>query len=183
MSNTSQPVRHLQEMLRTLSLYYPFFPSIIPNGVFNPATLEAVMLFQREFYPPVTGVVNAGTWNAIVALSQQVRRDQLTNRPTQVFPHRDTQIRPGDSSPSLPVIQTMFAALSHIFQGLSNQAPGTLQGEAGEADTRWLQRASGLAETGVLDQATWNSLSRLYQLYVTRLPGSVPRRASPAERE
>ena len=41
MSNTSQPVRHLQEMLRTLSLYYPFFPSIIPNGVFNPATLEA----------------------------------------------------------------------------------------------------------------------------------------------
>ena len=30
------------------------------------------MLFQREFFPPVTGQVNQATWDAIVSLYHQV---------------------------------------------------------------------------------------------------------------
>ena len=63
-----QPVRSLQTMLRTISFAYPFLPRLTPDGIFGERTLEAVMLFQREFFPPVTGQVNQATWDAIVSL-------------------------------------------------------------------------------------------------------------------
>ena len=50
-----QPVRSLQTMLRELSFLYDFLPRLTPDGIFGERTLEAVMLFQREFFPPVTG--------------------------------------------------------------------------------------------------------------------------------
>ena len=60
-----QPVRSLQTMLRELSYRYPFLPRLTPDGVFGERTLEAVMLFQRELFPPVTGRVDQGVWDAI----------------------------------------------------------------------------------------------------------------------
>ena len=63
-----QPVRSLQTMLRTISFAYPFLPQSHADGIFGERTLEAVMLFQREFFPPVTGQVNQATWDAIVSL-------------------------------------------------------------------------------------------------------------------
>ena len=37
----------------------------------------------------------------------------------------------------------------------------------------WLQRCCGLPETGILDLATWNMLTRTYELFISRsdLPG------------
>ena len=69
-----RPVRSLQTMLRTLSYVYPFLPRVTPDGVFGERTLEAVMLLQREFFPPVTGRVDQGTWDAITALYRQAER-------------------------------------------------------------------------------------------------------------
>ena len=70
---TGVPVRSLQTMLRELSFHYPVIPRLIPDGIFGEHTLEAVMLFQREFHPPVTGQVDHGTWDAVSALFQSVR--------------------------------------------------------------------------------------------------------------
>ena len=53
-------------MLNRLSLRYDFLPALVPDGVFGERTLEAVMLFQRELHPPVTGVVDRETWQAIL---------------------------------------------------------------------------------------------------------------------
>ncbi|MFQ9917168.1 MAG: peptidoglycan-binding domain-containing protein [Flavonifractor plautii] len=56
-------------MLRTISFAYPFLPRLTPDGIFGERTLEAVMLFQREFFPPVTRTaINQATWDAIVFL-------------------------------------------------------------------------------------------------------------------
>ena len=79
-----QPVRSLQTMLRTISFAYPFLPRLTPDGIFGERTLEAVMLFQREFFPPVTGQVNQATWDAIVSLYHQVV-SRLTPLPTRAF--------------------------------------------------------------------------------------------------
>ena len=79
-----QPVRSLQTMLRTISFAYPFLPRLTPDGIFGERTLEAVMLFQREFFPPVTGQVNQATWDAIVSLYHQVV-SRLTPLPPAAF--------------------------------------------------------------------------------------------------
>ena len=67
-----KPVHSLQYMLRRLSLDYDFLPELMTDGIFGERTLEAIMLFQRELYPPVTGVVDRGTWNAIRERWQEV---------------------------------------------------------------------------------------------------------------
>ena len=68
MTPIQQPVRRLQEMLHMLSLTYPQLPPLKADGIFGEHTLEAVMIFQRDFHPPVTGVVDRATWQAIRAL-------------------------------------------------------------------------------------------------------------------
>ena len=57
-----QPVRSLQYMLRRLREGYPFLPELAVDGIFGEETLEAVMLFQRELAPPVTGAVDWRTY-------------------------------------------------------------------------------------------------------------------------
>ena len=77
-----RPVRSLQTMLRALSYVYPFLPRVTPDGVFGEATLEAVMLLQREFFPPVTGRVNLATWEGITALYRRAERASRSPSPT-----------------------------------------------------------------------------------------------------
>ena len=55
------------------------------------------MLFQREFFPPVTGQVNQATWDAIVSLYHQVV-SRLTPLPTRSFPSPEFSVAPGEAS-------------------------------------------------------------------------------------
>ena len=89
-----QPVRSLQTMLRTISFAYPFLPRLTPDGIFGERTLEAVMLFQREFFPPVTGQVNQATWDAIVSLYHQVVSRRCPPAAFQVQSFPSHRVRP-----------------------------------------------------------------------------------------
>ena len=43
-----------------ISQSYPAIPRITPDGIFGPATREAVEVFQSVFGLPVTGVIDTG---------------------------------------------------------------------------------------------------------------------------
>ena len=58
-------VEQLQYMLRVLSAYISDIPPIAVDGIFGPATREAVLAAQRRFGLPETGIVNYDTWEAI----------------------------------------------------------------------------------------------------------------------
>ena len=58
-------VEHLQYMLSTLAAYIPEIPNVNIDGVFGPATRDAVIAAQRRFGLPQTGVVNFDTWDEI----------------------------------------------------------------------------------------------------------------------
>ena len=58
-------VEHLQYMLSTLAAYIPEIPNVSIDGVFGPATRNAVIAAQRRFGLPQTGVVNYDTWDEI----------------------------------------------------------------------------------------------------------------------
>ena len=169
MSTTSpigQPVRYLQEMLRDLSSFYPQIPAPTPDGRFGESTLEAVMVFQRDFYPPVTGIVDIATWRAIRALLRlhQSRPDGTT--PLPPIPERVFPIQPGDQLPQLQLVQTMLDTLSTVLSGLEpTEHDGTLHGST-ERNLRTLQKACGLPSTGALDAQTWHCLTRLYRIFV-----------------
>ena len=58
-------VEHLQYMLSVLSEYIPEIPTVSVDGIFGPATRNAVIAAQRRFGLPQTGIVNAQTWDEI----------------------------------------------------------------------------------------------------------------------
>lgn len=58
-------VEHLQYMLSVLSAYIPQIPPVAVDGVFGPATRNAVLAAQQRFGLPQTGIVNYETWDEI----------------------------------------------------------------------------------------------------------------------
>lgn len=63
--DTGIKVEHLQYMLSVLASYIPEIPPLTVDGIFGPATENAVLAAQRRFGLPQTGVVNSETWDEI----------------------------------------------------------------------------------------------------------------------
>jgi len=63
--DSGDKVRHLQYMLSVLSAYIPEIPPVAVDGIFGPATANAVIGAQRRFGLPQTGRVDAVTWDEI----------------------------------------------------------------------------------------------------------------------
>lgn len=163
----SNPVRNLQYMLWRLATRYPFLPQLAVDGLFGEETLEAVMLFQRELAPPVTGVVDQRTWDAIHAAWVDLERDVSPPRSLRIFPGEGFQVSPGMSGGYMVLPQTMFQLLSQKLNGIVDAAPDGYHGDASVENTRWLQGLAQLEQTGVMDRKTWDMLSRLYELFIT----------------
>ena len=162
-----QPVRSLQTMLRELSFLYDFLPRLNPDGIFGERTLEAVMLFQREFFPPVTGQVNQATWDAIAALYLQARTRLAGPLPGRTYP-KGGFYRPAGAEQRPPLSGAVHVPGPGPAAGWGRIRPVTGQNDAAtQRNIRWVQRLDGRPETGILDQDSWNTISRLYTLFVT----------------
>ena len=170
-----QPVRSLQYMLRRLGKKYPFLPALAVDGIFGEETLEAVMLFQRELAPPVTGVVDWRTWQAIRNKWLAAEEAMEPARVLRAFPGEGVRVEPGETAAYMALPQAMFQMLSRQFSGLTSHPVNAVHGAASADNVRWLQRAAGQRETGVLDKQAWDMLSRLYEAFV------VKKQAQPVE--
>ena len=161
-----RPVRSLQAMLRALSFQYAFLPRLVPDGIFGERTLEAVMLFQREFFPPVTGRVDQSTWDAISAAYQRLRADQTGPFPLSGFS--------GQDHIHITALQSIFQALSQVLDGVEfTPTTGILDAPTSQ-NLRWVQKLTQLEQTGSLDQRSWDAVNRLYRLFVFNQNAPLP---------
>ena len=166
-------VRELQRMLRTLAMTDWTLPCPAPDGVFGETTLEAVMTFQKEKGLPVTGTVDRETWAALLQAYAKACQTLFGSHGTNLFPFPPERVEPGQSTPMLLPIQAMFCALARFLTGIRDEAPCGELDEATEENIKWLQARCGLPVTGCLDQATCDSLSRVYETFVARSPRCV----------
>ena len=83
---TGDKVRHLQYMLSVLSAYINNIPSVDVDGIFGPATENAVIAAQRYFGLPQTGVVDADTWDEIYDQFSGIENTSLRN--AESFPRQ-----------------------------------------------------------------------------------------------
>ena len=70
-------ISQLQYMLRVLSTFIQSIPPITQTGVFDISTRDAVRAFQNYDSLPVTGAVDAATWDAIYSRFSDVERTVL----------------------------------------------------------------------------------------------------------
>lgn len=166
------PVVSLQAMLRELSFYYKDFPRIIDDGIFGPATQEAVAAFQRKFGLPVTGIVDNPTWDAIVLAFNQVRKHTAPPLLTHALPDNAYTISPGQRSVYLLMIQSMFLALAQVLEEVEAPPVSGLNTLPSAQNVRWLQRKSRLPENGVFGNQEWDMLTRLYSVFLLLVPST-----------
>ncbi len=67
-------VRQLQNQLNRIARNFPAVPTVTPDGIYGPATAEAVRVFQGIFDLPQTGVTDYATWYEISEIFVGVSR-------------------------------------------------------------------------------------------------------------
>ena len=71
---SGEKVLQMQEQLRVISEAYPAIPTVEADGIYGPATAQAVEKFQSVFGLPVTGTVDYSTWYKISEIYVGVSR-------------------------------------------------------------------------------------------------------------
>ena len=163
-SFVGQPVRSLQTMLRVLAKKDPSIPTVIPDGIYGPTTMQAVAAFQRKNELPGNGLTDQQTWDLIaeaydlaIVDIEQAESIEILIDPGQVFSQ-------GDSGPYIYLLQSILIQLSNDHASID---PPNHTGVIDPQTTRSLaqfQRLAGLAETGKLDKLTWKYLSKHFTL-------------------
>ncbi len=72
--SSGEKVRQMQEQLNVIAGAYPALPKITADGIYGPATANAVREFQSVFGLPVTGKVDYPTWYKISEIYVGVSR-------------------------------------------------------------------------------------------------------------
>lgn len=160
----SQPIRSLQTMLRVIAEHDPRHETLIPDGIYGPATVSAVSKFQRNHGIPVTGITDQTTWEAIVAeydpaliaIGEAETVDIILN-PNQV-------IRRGERHPHVHIVQAMLTVLSDIYDSVAEPSRSGILDEATADSLASFQGLSALPMTGNLDKKTWKHLALQYPL-------------------
>lgn len=163
-SFVEQPVRSLQTMLRVIAEDDPNLPSLVPDGIYGPATMIAVTAFQRREGIPITGIADERTWDQIVAAYEPAFIRVSKAEPIEILLEPGQIIVAGESSPYVYLLQGMLAQLS------KDHASILLPSFTGKLDVntsdslRAFQILAGLPDTGTVDRITWKHLVRQFTL-------------------
>ena len=164
-SFVSQPIRSLQTMLRILAEADSSLPSVVPDGIYDTATMQAVSAFQRKHGLPVTGVTDEQTWLAIVDAYELALVIVGPAEPIEIIMDPGQVFILGERSPYILLAQSMLIFLAGDFDGIpAPNHTGVLDRETARSLSGF-QMLNGLPQTGHLDKITWKNLSRQFTLH------------------
>ena len=124
-----------------------------PDGSYGPATAAAVSAFQTAHSVPASGVVDAATWRAVLAVAAAARpptpRPTPTPTPTTTTPATSAHpvLRLGSRGPLVAEVQKAL----HV-------RPDGVFGRQTRAAVIAFQKAHGIPQTGNVGPLTWKAL-------------------------
>lgn len=179
--SSGNDVALVQDRLNRIAINYPALPFVeFADGTYTPSTELSVREFQRIFGLPVTGVVDKKTWYRILYIYTAVKKlAELDSEGERIFNEGFPGIDLTIGTRDLAVIRMEFY-LQRISDSLGNNViPRPRIDGVYDIDTRdavsAFQRYYGLTPTGVINEATWNAIVRVYyDLPGQTLPGIRP---------
>ncbi len=159
-----QPVRSLQTMLRVIAEDSGRVPTVIPDGIYGQATMQAVSAIQRLKGLPVTGVTDENTWNAVVSEYEPALVRVGKAEPIEVILDPGQVFVLGDESPYLYLAQSMLIYLSKDHITIIPPEHTGILDRPTELAIIAFQRLNDLPENGQLDRRTWKHLSKQFTL-------------------
>ena len=159
-----QPIRSLQTMLRVIAEDDPRQPSVVPDGIYGPSTMQAVAAFQRKAGIPSTGVTDQQTWDFLVDYYEEALIRVGKAEPIEIIMDAGKVYRRGDSSPYIYLMQSMLIQLSMDHPNIIPPEHTGILDALTQESLLSFQKLSGLLTTGELDKITWKHLAKQFSL-------------------
>ena len=167
-SFVEQPIRSLQTMLRIIAEDDPRLPTLVPDGIYGPTTMNSVTAFQRLYSLPITGITDNATWEQIVEVYESALVRIGKAEPIEIIMEPGEVFRVGDSNAYIYLLQSMLTHLSNENPSISQpDHNGVLDNPPSEALAAF-QFLAGLPPTGELDKITWKYLVKQFTLSASR---------------
>ncbi len=171
-SFVEQPIRSLQTMLRVIAEDDPRLPTVVPDGIYGPTTMQAVTAFQRLYGLPVTGITDQATWERIVEVYEPalIRIDKA--EPIEIIMEPGQIFRIGDSNAYIYLLQSLLIQLSGENPTISPPEHNGVFDDPTSQALAAFQFLAGLPATGELDKITWKYLVKQFTLSANRQANS-----------
>ncbi len=162
--NEREAVRNLQRYLRTLSYFDERIPDVPIDGIYDSATENGVRAFQAAYGLPVTGRVDAATWERL--FDRYLKERALRDAPARIshFPRlpENYTVELGEQQFLVQIIQHALSELDTVYDwGFEVPITG-IYDETTAAAVRAFQEKNRLPATGGVDRTTWNALANAY---------------------
>lgn len=163
-------VTQIQRWLRALYSFGFPLPQVVPDGIYDDLTREAVSVFQGLSGLATTGTVDYVTWLALRDDYNKVIASTAVSLPIYPFEYLldDQQIRGGDESVIVYIVQSMLAELLLVYSDLQGQEINGVFDNATVENVKRLQQVWQLPQTGAIDKETWNRLATAYNQNVNK---------------
>ena len=157
-------VENLQFFLNYLSDFYDTIPPLEADGIFGPATRQAVLEVQRTFGLTEDGVVGPLTWqrlfNAYLGIVSTV---PLEFREGAGVPYPGVPLRPGSEGEEVVLLQRYLSRIAETFRALPSVRVTGYFGQQTQAAVRAFQEYFGLSEpNGTVAAVTWNAIRDVF---------------------
>lgn len=156
-------IKQLQYFLSIVGENIDTIPVIAIDSVFGPETKNAVEEFQRLYALPVTGIVDADTWNTLF----NVYRSIVTSAPeyytgTPVSPYPGYALSLGMQNNEVRLLQEYLSRLSETYPEIPPVEVSGVFGTATRDAVYAAQQLFGLPVDGIVRINTWNAIADAY---------------------
>ena len=153
-----QPVRSLQTMLRVIAEDDGRLPTVVPDGIYGPTTMQAVTAFQRRYGIPITGIADQTTWERIYEIYEPALIRVGKAQPIEIIMDPGEVFRAGDSSPYIYLLQSMLTQLSLDHPTIEPPGHTGVMDSLTSRSLAGFQALANLPVTGELDKISWKNV-------------------------
>ena len=160
----SDDVKTVQYILTFLSNYYLSIRPLKVDGIFGPATTEALKTFQKIYGLSPDGLVGPATWKKLIDVYVGIQQD--LNVPNDTYP--GFLIKRGSRGLEVEKIQVYLTAISKVYRTVSAPTVDGIFGPGTEKSVKEFQQTFGLPVDGIVGFNTWNSILNIYYSVLNR---------------
>lgn len=174
--DTGDEVRMIQYYLQVVAAYYDTVPPLTTTGVYDDATYQAVMAFQRTFGLTLDGIMGQQTWNELYKAYRGIL-DSTAVMEGGVVLYPGTVLRIGSQGEYVQILQEYLAYISEFYPEIPAVQVTGVFGNQTQAAVIAFQNLFGLEAAGIVGPLTWDAIASLYsdlRVGNDKQPGQFP---------
>ena len=174
--DTGDEVRMIQYYLQVVAAYYDTVPPLTTTGVYDDATYQAVMAFQRTFGLTPDGIMGQQTWNELYKAYRGIL-DSTAVMEGGVVLYPGTVMRIGSQGEYVQILQEYLAYISEFYPEIPAVQVTGVFGNQTQAAVIAFQNLFGLEAAGIVGPLTWDAIASLYsdlRVGNDKQPGQFP---------